>query len=358
MALLWCSAQTIKTKHLSKPPHSFLGLPVRSGRAVCHRRGEAARLGVCGWRWWGRLQRRRLPKQPTDSHLLQPELRYPEAAPIDLHIWFHDRPHFCIITDTSPHLPRPSIPRCSDSLLLPQTPPPPIHLSKRHASLKATLVGSCPPTAPWGPSAAAACSVVGLHLSVTHIHPRPTHLLCRATAWVRSWRGKRSSWLLCASSAARCVSVTKLSGGPGAEAAGLTPATPPLTQSLPERRKRMKRRRRRRRMVACFMKSGCGIAARGASSLTEPHLAWRHSMRRRRGMKQRRRRRRRSIWCDVLFIYMSLWVRVDSGYDIICSAFTVNLYPPPLPLRPLILSPPLAAFCRSSSRPFMYWSLL
>lgn len=136
--------------------------------------------------WMKTMRKTPTMKTPTTIDRLTPS---PARAQVSrntavLQISFHftHRLHFCTITDKSPHLPRPSIPRCSDSLLLPQTPPPPILFSERHASLRSTLARSCPPTAPWGPSAAAACSVVGLHLSVTHIHPRPIHLLYRATA--------------------------------------------------------------------------------------------------------------------------------------------------------------------------------
>lgn len=94
-------------------------------------------------------------------------------------------------------------PRCSDFLLLPQTPAHPILLQERHASLRRMAARHRPPTVPWAP-AAAACSVEGLHLIMTHIHPRPIHLLYPVTARVPSWRrrrkrgrmGTRNSWLL------------------------------------------------------------------------------------------------------------------------------------------------------------------
>ncbi len=87
-----------------------------------------------------------------------------------------------------PHLPAlcpnyPSISRCSDFLLLPQKPPPPIPLQQSHASLRSTVARLRPPTVPWAPAAAAAaCPVVGLRLIMIHIHPRPTHLLYPANA--------------------------------------------------------------------------------------------------------------------------------------------------------------------------------
>lgn len=77
----------------------------------------------------------------------------------------------------------PFIPRCSDFLLLPQTPPQPILSQDRHASLKLMAVRLRPPTVPWAPAAAAAVSsVVDLRLIMTHIHPRPIHLLYPTTA--------------------------------------------------------------------------------------------------------------------------------------------------------------------------------
>lgn len=93
---------------------------------------------------------------------------------------------FCIITDRTPHLPipspnYPSIPRCSDFLLLPQTAPRPILSQERHASLRLMAARPRPPTVPWAP-AAAACSMVGPRQIMTHIHPRPIHLLYPATA--------------------------------------------------------------------------------------------------------------------------------------------------------------------------------
>lgn len=94
---------------------------------------------------------------------------------------------FIIITDH--HLPipspnYPSISRCSDFLLLPQTPPRPILSQKRHASLRSMAAARHrPPTAPCAPAAAAAaCSAVGPRLTMTHIHLRPIHLLYPATA--------------------------------------------------------------------------------------------------------------------------------------------------------------------------------
>lgn len=101
------------------------------------------------------------------------------------------RLHFCIITEKiSLHLsnhptPTPNYPfisRCSDFLLLPQTPPRPILSQERHASLRLTAARHRPPTAPWAPAAAAACSVVGRLLTMTHIHPRPIHLFYPTTA--------------------------------------------------------------------------------------------------------------------------------------------------------------------------------
>lgn len=86
-------------------------------------------------------------------------------------------PHFPI---PSPNYP--SIPRCSDFLLLPQTPPHPILSPEHHASLRVMVARHRPPTAPWAAAAAAVCSAVGLHLTMTHIHPRPIHLLYPATA--------------------------------------------------------------------------------------------------------------------------------------------------------------------------------
>ena len=89
-----------------------------------------------------------------------------------------------IIISPSPSPNYPSISRCSDFLLLPQTPPRPILSQKRPASLRSTAAARHrPPTAPWAPAAAAAaCSAVGLRLTMTHIHPRPIHLLYPATA--------------------------------------------------------------------------------------------------------------------------------------------------------------------------------
>lgn len=76
----------------------------------------------------------------------------------------------------------PSIPRCSDFLLLPQTTPRPIPSQERHASLRSAAARPHPLTVPWVPAAAAVCSVVGRLLTMTHIHPRPVHLLYPTTA--------------------------------------------------------------------------------------------------------------------------------------------------------------------------------
>lgn len=92
-----------------------------------------------------------------------------------------------IITEQKkpPHLPNPypnypSIPRCSDFLLLPQTTACPIPSQERHVSLRSTVARHHPLTVPWVP--AAVCSVVGRPLTMTHIHPRPVHLLYPTTA--------------------------------------------------------------------------------------------------------------------------------------------------------------------------------
>lgn len=87
----------------------------------------------------------------------------------------------------TPHLPNPhpnypSIPRCSDFLLLPQTTPRPILSQEHHASLRSAAARHHPLTVPWVPAAAAVCSVVGRLLTMTHIHPRPVHLLYPTTA--------------------------------------------------------------------------------------------------------------------------------------------------------------------------------
>lgn len=84
------------------------------------------------------------------------------------------------------HIPSPnypSIPRGSDFLLLPQTPARPILPPERHTSLRLTAAMHRLPTVSRAPAAAAAaCSVIGLCLLMTHIHPRPIHLLYPATA--------------------------------------------------------------------------------------------------------------------------------------------------------------------------------
>lgn len=89
--------------------------------------------------------------------------------------------------NTPPHLPiplphYPSIPRCSDFMLLPQTPPRPVLPQERHASMSSVAARHLPPTTPWAPAAAAACSLVGHFLTTTHIHPRPTRPLYPTTA--------------------------------------------------------------------------------------------------------------------------------------------------------------------------------
>lgn len=91
----------------------------------------------------------------------------------------------CLIFPPPPPTIHPFIPRCSDFLLLPQTPPQPILSQDRHVSLKLMAVRLRPLTVPWAPAAAAAAaasSVVDLRLIMTHIHPRPIHLLYPATA--------------------------------------------------------------------------------------------------------------------------------------------------------------------------------
>ncbi len=129
-------------------------------------------------------------RSPTPTDRLTPAPARPQVSTVAAILFisphFTRCLHFCIITDTTPHLPipspnYPSVPRCSDFLLLPQTAPRPILLQERHASLRLMAARSRPPTVPWAP-AAAACSMVGLRLIMTHIHPRPIHLLYPATA--------------------------------------------------------------------------------------------------------------------------------------------------------------------------------
>lgn len=80
-----------------------------------------------------------------------------------------------------PHLPQPhpncpSILRCSDFMLLPQTPPRPMLSQEPHASLSAVLAR------PLLAQQALACPTAGRSLTTTHIHPRPTCPLCPTTA--------------------------------------------------------------------------------------------------------------------------------------------------------------------------------
>lgn len=82
-----------------------------------------------------------------------------------------------------PHLPQPhpncpSILRCSDFVLLPQTPQRPILSQEPHASLSALLAKLRPLAA----QQALACPTAGQSLPTTHIHPRPTCLLHPTTA--------------------------------------------------------------------------------------------------------------------------------------------------------------------------------
>lgn len=79
-----------------------------------------------------------------------------------------------ISSPVRPPLLYPSIPRCSDFLLLPQTLPHPILSQKRNASLRLMVTRLRPLTVPWAP-AAAACPVVRLLLIMTPIQPRLIH---------------------------------------------------------------------------------------------------------------------------------------------------------------------------------------
>lgn len=82
-----------------------------------------------------------------------------------------------------PHLPHPhptcpSILRCFDIMLLPQTPPRQMLRQERYASLSSVLARLRPLTALWAP----ACPVAGRSPTTTPIHPWPTCPLCPTTA--------------------------------------------------------------------------------------------------------------------------------------------------------------------------------
>lgn len=132
-------------------------------------------------RWTVRTRRSMDRPTPTSAGVQVPTYRSPHFHLIAFHFWNITKintPPSASSPPTPPHPNCPPIFRCSDFMLLPQTPPRPLQPQEHHDSLSALLARLRPLAA----QRALACPTAGRSLTTTHVQPRPTGLFCPTTA--------------------------------------------------------------------------------------------------------------------------------------------------------------------------------